>query len=100
MRDRSIDRVRHDAGFTLVEILIAIVLTGVLGAVVAVGIGRLTDQAADATCTASADAARTAVNTFYVRNSAYPTSRVRRQICSLLQRAPSPAPRWPPRTGR
>ena len=48
---------RDDSGFTLVEIVIAIVLVGILSAVVVVGIGRLTEQGAAAGCAASADAA-------------------------------------------
>ena len=51
-----------------------IVLVGILAAVAVVGIGRLTDQAAGASCRASADAALTAANTHLVGNSAYPTS--------------------------
>jgi prepilin-type N-terminal cleavage/methylation domain-containing protein len=49
-----------DRGFTLVEILIAIVLVGVLSAVAVVGVGSLTSKGSSASCSASADAARTA----------------------------------------
>lgn len=53
---------RHgrDPGFTLVEILIAIVLVGILSAVVVVGISNLTSKGSNAACQASADAARAA----------------------------------------
>jgi prepilin-type N-terminal cleavage/methylation domain-containing protein len=53
-------------GFTLVEILIAIVLVGVLSAVVVVGVGQLTSKGASASCTASADAARVATTSHQV----------------------------------
>jgi prepilin-type N-terminal cleavage/methylation domain-containing protein len=48
-----------DRGFTLVEILIAIVLVGILSAVVVVGVGNLTSKGSSAACAASADAIRT-----------------------------------------
>ena len=67
-------RTSEDRGFTLIEILIAIVLVGILSAVAVVGIGRLTDQAATATCLASADAARTAANSYLVNNTSYPAT--------------------------
>lgn len=61
-----------DPGFTLVEILVAIVLVGILAAVVVVGIGNMTDHASAATCAASADAARTATTSYLVNNALYP----------------------------
>jgi prepilin-type N-terminal cleavage/methylation domain-containing protein len=51
---------RHDRGFTLVEIVVAIVLVAILSAVVVVGVSTLTDEGADAACTASQDAAKAA----------------------------------------
>lgn len=65
---------RLDRGFTLVEILIAIVLVGILSTVVVVGVGNLTSTGSAAACTASADAANTGVNTYFATNAAYPTS--------------------------
>jgi prepilin-type N-terminal cleavage/methylation domain-containing protein len=65
--DRSKDR-----GFTLVEILIAIVLVGILSAVVVVGIGNLTSQGSSAACDASADAARTATTIHFTNTGQQP----------------------------
>ncbi|MEZ5249414.1 MAG: type II secretion system protein [Ilumatobacteraceae bacterium] len=59
---------RRDRGFTLVEILIAIVLVGILSAVVVVGIGNLTDKGTDAAA-ASLDAAKSATVVYYGSNS-------------------------------
>ncbi|MET0324829.1 MAG: prepilin-type N-terminal cleavage/methylation domain-containing protein [Ilumatobacteraceae bacterium] len=67
-------RTPDDRGFTLIEVLIAIVLVGILSAVAVVGVGRLTDRAGAATCSASADAALTAANTFLVNNATYPAT--------------------------
>jgi prepilin-type N-terminal cleavage/methylation domain-containing protein len=64
----------HDQGFTLIEIVIAIVLVGVLSAVAVVGVGQLTDKASSASCTASADAARAAVAPYLATHGAYPST--------------------------
>ena len=63
----------RDRGFTLIEILVAIVLVGVLAAVAVVGVGALTDSGARSACTASADAARTASRLYYTSHGAHPT---------------------------
>lgn len=55
-------RASADAGFTLVEILIGIVLVGILSAVVVVGVGSLTSNGAAASCAASLDATRAALD--------------------------------------
>jgi prepilin-type N-terminal cleavage/methylation domain-containing protein len=64
----------NDDGFTLVEILIAIVLVGVLAAVVVVGISNLTSKGSSSACAASADAAQAASVVYFTSNSAYPTT--------------------------
>lgn len=64
----------RDEGFTLVEILIAIVLVGILSAVVVVGVGSLTDQGNESACTASLDAAKAGSVVFFAQNAAYPTT--------------------------
>lgn len=62
----------RDEGFTLVEILIAIVLVGILSAVVVVGVGTLTDQGNDSACAASLDAAKAGSVVFFAQNAVYP----------------------------
>ena len=69
----SVDKTA-DGGFTLIEIVVSIVLIGILAAVAVVGISRLTGKATAASCAASADAARTAVNAYLVNRTVYPTS--------------------------
>ncbi len=60
---RTVDTVsseRRDRGFTLVEVVVAIVLVGILAAVVVVGVGNLTTRGTSAACSSSLDAARVA----------------------------------------
>ena len=63
-----------DRGFTLVEILIAIVLVGILSAVVVVGIGNLTSQGSTSACKASADAARAATTIHFTTTGSRPNT--------------------------
>jgi prepilin-type N-terminal cleavage/methylation domain-containing protein len=65
---------REDHGFTLVEILIAIVLVGILSAVVVVGISNLTSKGSSSACAASSDSARAGAVVYYTANAAYPTT--------------------------
>jgi prepilin-type N-terminal cleavage/methylation domain-containing protein len=64
----------RDQGFTLVEILIAIVLVGILSAVVVLGVSNLTSKGSDAACSASLDAARAGSQVYLVSNGSYPTT--------------------------
>jgi len=58
-----------DKGFTLVEILIAIVLVGILSVVVIVGISNLTSSGSKSACTASLDSAKAGTVAFYASTS-------------------------------
>jgi prepilin-type N-terminal cleavage/methylation domain-containing protein len=64
----------RDRGFTLVEIVIAIVLVGILSAVAVVGIGSLTSKGSEAACSASLDAAKAGSVVYLASNAAYPTT--------------------------
>jgi prepilin-type N-terminal cleavage/methylation domain-containing protein len=64
----------QDEGFTLIEILIAIVLVGILSAVAVVGISNLVSKGGTSACTASADASKAASAVYFASNSAYPTT--------------------------
>ena len=72
-RDRHDGR-RVDRGFTLVEILIAIVLVGILSAVVVVGISNLTSKGSASACAASADAARAASTIHFANTGQQPAT--------------------------
>ena len=59
---------RSDKGFTLVEILIAIVLIGILSAVAVVGISNLVGTGSKASCNATADSSRAASAVWYANH--------------------------------
>jgi prepilin-type N-terminal cleavage/methylation domain-containing protein len=80
---------REDSGFTLVEILIAIVLVGILSAVVVVGISSLTDKGAKSACAASLDAAKAGSVVYFTTQNVYPTT-----LTQLTE--PTPAPNAAP----
>jgi prepilin-type N-terminal cleavage/methylation domain-containing protein len=64
-------RGRHagDHGFTLIEILIAIVLVGILSAVAVLGIGGLLGKAKASACAAERDSLTTAVTAYFAVNN-------------------------------
>lgn len=65
---------RRDRGFTLVEILIAIVLVGILSAVAVVGISNLVSKGTSSACSATADSAKAASAVYFASNSRYPVN--------------------------
>ena len=54
-----------EAGFTLTEMLVAIVVVGVLTGVAIVGVAGLTDKGGNAACSTSYDAAKAATLAYY-----------------------------------
>jgi prepilin-type N-terminal cleavage/methylation domain-containing protein len=65
---------RSDKGFTLVEILIAIVLVGILSAVAVVGISNLVSKGSSSACGASLDAAKAGSAVYFADLSTYPST--------------------------
>jgi prepilin-type N-terminal cleavage/methylation domain-containing protein len=70
----QIDGEKDNKGFTLIEILIAIVLIGILSAVAVVGISNLVSKGGSSACGATKDAATAASAVYYtsVTPNAYP----------------------------
>ena len=61
-------------GFTLIEILIAIVLVGILSAVAVVGISGLVSKGSKSACTHSADSAKAGSAVYFTTNSRFPVN--------------------------
>jgi prepilin-type N-terminal cleavage/methylation domain-containing protein len=58
-----------ERGFTLIDLLVAIVVVGILGSVAIVGVSGLTSAAHQASCQATMDAARHSVAAYYAAQS-------------------------------
>ncbi len=67
-------RESDDKGFTLVEILIAIVLVGILSAVAVVGISNLVSKGSSSACSATSDSAKAASAVYFASNAKYPAN--------------------------
>ncbi|MEO8266814.1 MAG: type II secretion system protein [Ilumatobacteraceae bacterium] len=61
--------VDQDHGFTLIEILIAIVLIGILSAVAVVGISSLVSKGSTSACSATLDASKAASAVYFASNT-------------------------------
>jgi prepilin-type N-terminal cleavage/methylation domain-containing protein len=70
----QIDGEKDDKGFTLIEILIAIVLVGILSAVAVVGISSLVSKGGKSACQASVDSAKAGSAVYFAENSTYPAT--------------------------
>lgn len=68
----QIDGEKDDKGFTLIEILIAIVLVGILSAVAVVGISSLVSKGGKSACTATADAGKAGSAVYFANFATYP----------------------------
>ena len=67
--------IQGDKGFTLIEILIAIVLVGILSAVAVVGISNLVGKGSTSACSASLDASKAAAAVHFAGNAnTYPAT--------------------------
>ena len=70
-----IDGEQDDKGFTLIEILIAIVLVGILSAVAVVGISNLVSKGSTSACTATRSTQpRRHRPVYFASNNTYPTT--------------------------
>lgn len=69
----NIKRMRNERGFTLIELLVVIVILGILAAVVVFAVSGLTDRGQDSSCKIDERTVRTAMESYYSQNDAYPT---------------------------
>ena len=63
---------RDETGFSLVELLIAIVVVGILTAVAIVSIGGVADKGTKSACAATKDAIQTAQSVHFANFNTYP----------------------------
>jgi prepilin-type N-terminal cleavage/methylation domain-containing protein len=70
----QVDGEQGDKGFTLIEILIAIVLVGILSAVAVVGISSLVSKGSSTACAASLDAGKAGSAVYLAENATYPST--------------------------
>jgi prepilin-type N-terminal cleavage/methylation domain-containing protein len=63
---------RNERGFTLVELLIAITVVGVLTAVAIVGLGSVTKTGNSSACSTLVESSKAAAATYYANTGAYP----------------------------
>ena len=65
---------QKDQGFTLVELLLAIVIVGILSAVAIVGLTGMTSTGNKSACNTLIAAAQTAATTYYANTGMYPVT--------------------------
>lgn len=74
MLKRVMDKKHNDEGFTLIELLIVVVILGILASVVVFAVSGIANRGATAACKSDLKAVQTAVEAYYAKTKAYPTS--------------------------
>jgi prepilin-type N-terminal cleavage/methylation domain-containing protein len=75
------------AGFTLVELLVVIVILGILAAVVVFAVGGITNKGKNSACQIEIRTVNTALQAYYAQNSAYPADLTAAAMLTTLQTA-------------
>ena len=65
---------KSDAGFTLVELLVTIIILGVLSGIAVFSLTGVPGQAATAACDADARSVQVALSAYYAQNNSYPAT--------------------------
>ena len=71
---RAIQRAREEAGFTLIELMIVIVILGVLAGIVIFAVGGITDTGSVAACKSDIKTVDVAVEAYKAKNGSYPAN--------------------------
>ena len=79
-----------EAGFTLVELLVVIVILGVLAGIVVFAVGGVSNKSTRAACNSDVNTVQTAEEAYYAQNNAY-TTIANLVTAKLLRSAPSNA---------
>jgi prepilin-type N-terminal cleavage/methylation domain-containing protein len=70
---KYVQRARDEAGFTLIELMIVIVILGVLAGIVIFAVGGITDNGNVAACKSDVKTVSVAVEAYKAKNGTYPT---------------------------
>jgi prepilin-type N-terminal cleavage/methylation domain-containing protein len=71
---RAMQRAREEAGFTLIELMIVIVILGVLAGVVIFAVGGIQDTGKSAACKSDVKTVSVAVEAYLAKNGVLPTA--------------------------
>jgi prepilin-type N-terminal cleavage/methylation domain-containing protein len=71
---RAMQRARDEAGFTLIELMIVIVILGVLAGIVIFAVGGITDTGNLAACKSDVKTVSVGVEAFLAKNGSYPAN--------------------------
>ena len=69
---RAMQRARDEAGFTLIELMIVIVILGVLAGIVIFAVGGITNNGNVAACKSDVKTVSVAVEAYKAKNGSYP----------------------------
>jgi general secretion pathway protein G len=77
-----------EAGFTLVELLVVIVILGVLAGIVVFAVGGISNKSTQAACNSDVNTVQTAEEAYYAQNNSY-TTIANLVTAKLLRSAPT-----------
>jgi prepilin-type N-terminal cleavage/methylation domain-containing protein len=87
--DRPNTRALRDAGFTLVEVLVVVIIAGVLATIVTLGLQGATERGTTTACTAEERAIVVAIEVYQAQHGR-PPSDIEELVPSFLSEVPGP----------